>query len=85
MQKLVFFIDSNDEDYGMVSNICNLYMNRFIIDEDAGHEISKIYEVKGLRRKLLGLSVVDKEQIGLGHIILIFNFFLIFRCSHCHR
>ena len=35
MQRLVFFIESNDKDYGLASNIGNLYMNRFTIDEDA--------------------------------------------------
>ena len=45
MQKLVFFIDSNE--VGLGSNIGKLYMNRFIIDEDAGHEIVKIYEQVG--------------------------------------
>ena len=69
MQKLIFFIDSNDKDYGAASNIGNLYMNRFIIDEDAGHEIVKISEVKGLRRESLKPSVEDEEQIGMGHII----------------
>ena len=38
---LVFFIDSNENDFGSGSNIGNLYMNRFIIDEDACHEIVK--------------------------------------------
>ena len=70
MQKLVFFIESNGKDYNLGSNIGNLYMNRFSIDEDAGHEIVKIYEVEGLRLKSLHLSVEDKEQIGMGHIII---------------
>ena len=61
MQKLVFFIDSNDNDYGLASNVGNLYMNRFIIDEDAGHEIVKIYEVFP--------GLINKWQIGMGHII----------------
>ena len=74
MQKLVFFIDSNDKDYGVASNIGNLYMNRFIIDEDAGHEISKIFESEGLRQKLEELAVEVEEQIGMGHIIIFFNF-----------
>ena len=39
------FIESTDRDYGSASIIGNSYMNRFAIDEDAGHEIVKIYEV----------------------------------------
>ena len=38
-QKLVFFID---KDYELSSTVGNLYMNRFAIDEDAGHEIVNI-------------------------------------------
>ena len=52
MQKLVFFIESNYKDYGLASNIGNLYMNRFTIDEDAGHEIVKINEVEEFRQKI---------------------------------
>ena len=50
MQKLIFFIESNENDFGLGSNISNLYMNRFSIDEDAGHEIVK---------KLLGMGHIN--------------------------
>ena len=63
MQKLVFLIDSNENDYGSASSIGNLYLNRFTIDEDAGHEIAQIYEVEKFRSNL------KKERIGMGHII----------------
>ena len=78
MQKLVFFIDSNGKDYGLASNIANLYMNRFTIDEDAGHEIVKIYEVEEFRQRNPAHqsdSVEEKKRIGMGHIV-----FLIFEC-----
>ena len=70
MHKLVFFIFSNDRDCGLASNICNLYMNRFTIDEDSGHEIVKIYEVEGLQRNSFHSSIELEEQIGMGHIII---------------
>ena len=65
MQKLVFFISQNDRDNELSSNIGNLYMNRFIIDEDAGHEIVKIYEVKEYgqfiqRSPLMGFKIFQK-------------------------
>ena len=78
MQKLVFFISQNDRDNELSSNIGNLYMNRFIIDEDAGHEIVKFYEIKGPYFKnvfsveKLGFSV--KERIGMGYIIFFYYF-----------
>ena len=68
MQKLVFFIESNYKDYGLASNIGNLYMNRFIIDEDAGHEIVKVYEVEKFHPNSF-ITDVGKEQIGMSHII----------------
>ena len=37
-------------------------MNRFIIDEDAGHEIIKFYEVTKLYSRML---------LGMGHIIFL--------------
>ena len=73
MQKLIFFIDSNGKDYGLASNIGNLYMNRFTIDEDAGHEIVKIYEVVEHELEILK----KKNQIGMSHILFKFH------CSHC--
>ena len=72
MQKLVFFIDSNEKDHGLGSNIGNLYMNRFTIDEDAGHEIVKTMRVRGHRLKNV-LSAEEKKRMGMGHIIF-FNF-----------
>jgi len=69
MQKLVFFIESNNKD----STSLNLYMNRFVIDEDASHEIVKIYEIEKFRQIITEQkwSVENEEQIGMIHI----NFF----------
>ena len=79
MQMLVFFIDSNENDFGSGSNIGNLYMNRFIIDEDACHEIVKIYEVEGPRFR--NVNPVDKERIGMGHIIFLISNISLFTLS----
>ena len=72
MQKLVFFIESTDKAYGLASTICNLYMNRFTIDEDAGHEIHNIYKVDDFCpvRDFYRLTVEKKEQEGIGRITL---------------
>ena len=83
MQKLVFFIHSNDKNWGLASNICNLYMNRFTIDEDSGHEIDKIFGDEGVHTILpsegLRYSVEDEERIGMGHIIIFFLEYFVVR------
>ena len=76
MQKLIFFIGSNDKDYGLASTIGNLYMNRFSIDEDAGHEIVKIYEGEEFRpsekQQEFHCPLVEfQKRIGMGHMIFL--------------
>ena len=71
-QKLVFVIESSDK--GGPESICNWYMNRFTIDEDAGHEILKIYEVQALRPGLRSQTDEERAQKGMGHIIFLENF-----------
>ena len=46
MQKIVLFIDPAAEAWTTPSKIGNLFMNRFGIDEDAKHEILKIYHLE---------------------------------------
>ena len=67
MQKLVFFVE-NGKNHALAAIIGNLYMNRFTIDEDAGHEIVKIYEVEEFGQRL----TTHLAQIGIGHIICFF-------------
>ena len=64
MQKLVFFIDQTDNCYGSLSTVGNSYMNRFAIDEDAGHEIVNIHEAA-----FSFLTWAEKEQQGTDQII----------------
>ena len=68
MQKLVFFLQSNDTNCELGSNIGKLYMNRFTIDEDSGHEIVKINEIEKLRKLRYEnvFSDEDQELIGMG-------------------
>ena len=46
MQKIVLFIEPAGEAWKTPSKIGNLFMNRFGIDEDAKHEILKIYHLE---------------------------------------
>ena len=45
-QKIVLFIEPAIEPYDKPSEIGNLFMNRFAIDEDAKNEILKIYQLE---------------------------------------
>ena len=45
MQKIVLFIEPNDDSWNRPSKIGHLFMNRFAVDEDAGFEILKVLEL----------------------------------------
>ena len=45
-QKIILFISPSYQAFERPTSICNLYMNRFAIDEEAGSEILKIYQFK---------------------------------------
>ena len=61
-QKIILFIEPNDEDQKSPTSIGNLYMNRFAIDEDAADEILNIYDLKQCKRHL---SEEDKNKKGI--------------------
>ena len=61
-QKIILFIEPNDEDRKSPTSIGNLYMNRFAIDEDAADEILNIYHLKQCKRHL---SEEDKNKKGI--------------------
>ena len=44
MQKIVLFVEPNDDAFLTPSKIGNLFMNRFAIDETVRAEISNIFE-----------------------------------------
>ena len=74
IQKLVFFIEPDKyhlHPSGSPSTVGNLYMNRFAIDEDAGHEIVNINEARFKTHRLP--SMEEKEQKGRDQIILTVN------------
>ena len=45
MQDIVIFIEPNEDAFMKSERIANLYMNRFLIDEDAGNELLGIREL----------------------------------------
>ena len=57
-QKIVLFIDPAAYEWTTPSKIANLFINRIAIDEDANHEILKIYQFEkwdGIRLEGQGL------------------------------
>ena len=45
MQKIILFIESVDNAYLTPAKIGDMFMNRFVIDEDASCEILRIFEL----------------------------------------
>ena len=45
MQKIVFFIEPSDRAFDTPFKIGNLFMNRFVVEEDAAFEVLKIFEL----------------------------------------
>ena len=46
MRKIIIFIEPSENAYDKSTNIGNLYMNRFAIDEEVACEILNIYELE---------------------------------------
>ena len=46
MQKIVLFIEPNEEAFFTYLKIGNLFMNRFAVDENAASEVLKIFELE---------------------------------------
>ena len=65
-QKIVLFIEPAVRAYQKPSKIGNLFMNRFAIDEDANHEILKIYHLENTF-----LDVESEEGLDLTNYMII--------------
>ena len=58
-QKIVLFIEPTSRAWLTPSKIGNLFMNQFAIDEDAKHEILKIYHLENTLRLLSSEEGLD--------------------------
>ena len=58
-QKIVIFIEPNDEAFITPFKLGNLFMNRFAIDEAEGYEILKICELE----KQLNMKTEEIEKM----------------------
>ena len=65
MQKIVLFIEPSYVAWSTPSKIGNLFMNRFGIDEDAKHEILKIYHLENNLRKFSRGWLSSEEGLDL--------------------
>ena len=52
MQKIVLFMEPNDDAWITPLKIGNLFMNRFAVDEDAASEVLKIFELEKTFKKM---------------------------------
>ena len=65
MQKIVLFIEPAAEAWSTPSKIGNSFMNRFGIDEDAKHEILKIYHLENKLNDLQWYRLTLEEGLDL--------------------
>ena len=65
MQKIVLFIEPAAAAFLTPSKIGNLFMNRFGIDEDAKHEILKIYHLENDLYDLVNGKLTLEEGLDL--------------------
>ena len=64
-QKIVLFIEPAVKAWSTPSKIGNLFMNRFGIDEDAKHEILKIYHLENYLGKFSRGTLSSEEGLDL--------------------
>ena len=65
MQKIVLFIESAAAACSTPSKIGNLFTNRFAIEEDAKHEILKIYQLENRLSDLYYGQLTFEEGLDL--------------------
>ena len=70
-QKIVLFIERELLEWKKPSKIGNLFMNRFGIDEDAKHEILKIYHPETDLRKFSWGKLSSEEGLDLKNYTII--------------
>ena len=56
---MILFVEPNDDEFLSPCKIANIFINRFVIEEDAGFEISNIVE---LDKSSFEMSDTKKEK-----------------------
>ena len=52
MQKIVLFVEPNDDDFHTPEKIGHLFMNRFGVDEDSAFEVINVLELRKTSEKM---------------------------------
>ena len=80
MQKIILFVEPNDDAFETPAKIGDIFMNRFAIDENASCEILKRFELGKTsaemsfpKHKNYKNWVEDRQQKGMDHLIVIVN------------
>ena len=80
MQKIILFVEPNDDEFMTPAKIGDIFMNRFTIDENASCEILKRFELgKTSDAKSWPEAenyknfVEERKQKGMDHFIVIVN------------
>ena len=62
MQKIVLFIEPNEDASETPLKIGNLFMNRFAVEEDAASEVLKIFELEKTSGKRIDIDHDEEEE-----------------------
>ena len=62
MQKIILFIESNDDAWQKPLKIGNLIMNRFAVEENAASEVLKIFELGKTSVKMSNPDLSDYKN-----------------------
>ena len=80
MQKIILFVEPNDDLFVTPAKIGDLFMNRFAVDENASCEILKTVELVKTSWKISWSKVPtyknfaeERKQKGIDHFIVIVN------------
>ena len=77
MQRIILFIEPNDDTFYTSSKIGHLFMNRFAIDEDAGFEILNVLELEKTSYKMSRSKDPKYKNYEIGRIVKVMGLKLI--------
>ena len=79
MQKIVLFIEPNDDAFFTPEKIGHLFMNRFSVDEDASFEVLNVLELGKTSNKISRAKDPDyanfeneRKEKGMGLAIIVY-------------
>ena len=77
MQKIILFVEPNDDAFSTPAKIGDIFMNRFAIDEEISCEILKRFELGKTSLEMTWYKqknfVEEQKQKGMDHYSVIIN------------